>query len=342
MKTKISPAVVGAFVLGAFAIGIITLLALGSLSLFSKPERFLVYFDEGISGLDQGSPVKLRGVRVGHVVDISIRYDRTTGKSLAVVLCELNQGAISDEHGANFHVSDRGALQALVDRGLRAQLEISGLATGLLFVELDFMDPHKHPDLSTSTDVKYVVIPSAPSEISEFRASAESLMANATTLLARMQEIDFKGLSTELKGLVGETRQRLDGVDFKGLAAQWKRTGESVDALARSPDLLHSLENLNKTLEVLRTSVARLDTQVDSNGKELQATLVQARASLESFNEAAQSARSFINAQQNFGADTTRALEKVADAAESIQRLADFLERNPNAIIAGRKLPTND
>ena len=157
-----------------------------------------------------------------------------------------------------------------------------------------------------------------------------------------MQEIDFKGLSTELKGLVGETRQRLDGVDFKGLAAQWKRTGESVDALARSPDLQHSLENLNKTLEALRTSVARLDTQVDSNGKELQATLIQARASLESFNAAAQSARSFINAQQNFGADTTRALEKVADAAESIQRLADFLERNPNAIVAGRKLPTND
>jgi len=342
MKTKISPAVVGAFVLGAFAIGIITLLALGTLSLFSKPERFLVYFDEGISGLDQGSPVKLRGVRVGHVVDISIRYDRSTGKSLAVVLCELNQGAISDEHGANFDVSDRGALQALVDRGLRAQLEISGLATGLLFVELDFMDPHKHPDLSVATDVRYVVIPSAPSEISEFRASAAALMANATTLLARMQEIDFKGLSVELKGLVGETRERLDGVDFKGLAAQWKKTGESVDALARSPELQRSLENLNSTLEALHASVARLDTQVDSNGKELQATLIQARASLESFNAAAQAARSFINAQQNFGADTTRALEKVADAAESIQRLADFLERNPNAIVAGRKLPTND
>jgi paraquat-inducible protein B len=342
MKTKISPAVVGAFVLGAFAIGIITLLALGSLSLFSKPERFMVFFDEGISGLDQGSPVKLRGVRVGHVVDISIRYDRSTGKSLAVVLCELNQGSISDERGANFDVSDRGALQALVDKGLRAQLEISGLATGLLFVELDFTDPHKHPDTMNTTDVKYVVIPSMPSEISEFRASAAALMANATTLLARMQEIDFKGLSTELKGLVSETRLRLDGVDFKGLASQWKKTGESVDALARSPDMLHSLENLNKTLEVLRSSVGRLDSQVDSNGKELQATLIQARTALESFNAAAQSARSFINAQQSFGADATRALDRVADAAESVQRLADFLERNPNAVISGRKLPNNN
>ena len=117
MRTKLSPAVVGAFVLGAFAIGIITLLALGSLSLFSKPQRFMVYFDESVSGLDQGSPVKLRGVRVGHVVDTSIRYDRATGKSLAAVLCELNQGAITDEKGGSFDVADRAALQELVDRG---------------------------------------------------------------------------------------------------------------------------------------------------------------------------------------------------------------------------------
>ena len=339
MKTKVSPAVVGAFVLGAFAIGMLALLSIGSLSLFSRPERFLVYFDEGISGLDQGSPVKLRGVRVGRVVETSIRYDRDTGKSLAVVLCELNRGSISDGNGADLDVSDRGALQALVDHGLRAQLEISGLATGLLFVELDFMDRAKYPDISKTSDVKYVIIPSAPSEISEFRASAASLMANATTLLAKMQEIDFKGLSDELKKLVVEARQRVDGVDFKGLANQWKKTGESIDALARSPDTIHSLENLNKTLEVLRSSIGKLDTQVDSNGKELQATLIQAKAALESFKAAAQSAKGFINAQQSFGTETTRALERVADAAESVQSLADFLERNPNALLSGRKGP---
>jgi paraquat-inducible protein B len=339
MKTKVSPAVVGAFVLGAFAIGIITLLALGSFSLFTTPERFMVNFDESISGLDQGSPVKLRGVRVGHVVGISIRYDRATGKSLAAVLCELNRGSITDEHGASFDVSDRAALQALVDRGLRAQLELGGLATGLLFVELDFMDPLKYPDLSKTSDVKYVVVPPTPSEISELRASAATLLANATTVLAKMEQVDFQGLSVELTKLAAEARARIEGADFKGLVEQWRKTGESVDALARSPAALRSLENLNKTLDDLRSAIAHLDTQVDSNGKDLQVTLIQAKAALESFNSAAQSARGFINAQQNFGAETTRALERVADAAESVQRLADFLERNPNAVVSGRKEP---
>jgi len=31
---------------------------------FSKPQRFQVYFNESIHGLDLGSAVKLRGVRV--------------------------------------------------------------------------------------------------------------------------------------------------------------------------------------------------------------------------------------------------------------------------------------
>jgi paraquat-inducible protein B len=339
MKTKVSPAIVGAFVLGAFALGLIALLTVGSLSLFSKPERFMVYFDEAVSGLDEGSPVKLRGVRVGHVVSISIRYDKGTGKSMAAVLCELSKGSISDETGASLDVSDRSALQALVDKGLRAQLELGGLATGLLFVELDFMDPEKYPDHSTMTDLKYVVIPPTPSEISEFRASAATLLANATTLLAKLQEIDFKGLSTEMKKLIVETRTRLDGVDFKGLADQWKKTGESIDKLASSPDTIHSLENLNKTLDVLHNSLSHLDTQVATNGKELRETLVQAKAALESFNTAAQSAKGFINAQQNFSSDTSRALQRVADAAESVQQLADFIERNPNALVSGRKEP---
>jgi paraquat-inducible protein B len=339
MKTKLSPAIVGAFVLGALGIGVIALLALGSLSLFSKPERFMVYFDEAVSGLDEGSPVKLRGVRVGHVVGISIRYDRATGKSVAAVVCELNKGSISDEQGAALDVADRAALQTLVDKGLRAQLEISGLATGLLFVELDFMDPKKYPDSRDVTDLKYVIIPSAPSEISEIRAGIATLMANADVLLVKMEQIDFQGLSTELKGLIAESRKRLEGVDLKGLAEQWRRTGQSVEAVATSPQLRDSIANLNKTLEVLHTSLGHIDAQVGTDGQALRVTLEQAKIALESFNAAAKSARGFIDAQQNFGTEANRALERVAGAAEAVEELADFLERNPNALVSGRKEP---
>src|ERR1700731_1494258 len=107
MNTKISPAVVGAFVVGAFALGIVAMLAFGSLNLFSKPERFVVYFNESVHGLDVGSPVKLGGVRVGRILDLSIRYDRDTNQSLAVAVCELDHDRIADRSGAVIDVSDR-------------------------------------------------------------------------------------------------------------------------------------------------------------------------------------------------------------------------------------------
>ena len=69
MKTKISPAVVGVFVLGAMLLIVVALLSFGGVNFFSKPQRFLVYFDESIHGLDLGSSVKLRGVRVGRVAE---------------------------------------------------------------------------------------------------------------------------------------------------------------------------------------------------------------------------------------------------------------------------------
>ncbi|MEJ1971118.1 MAG: MlaD family protein [Lacunisphaera sp.] len=99
MKTKVSPAVVGMFVLGALALGVIALLSFGGLSLFSKPQRFMVYFDESVHGLDLGSPVKLRGVRVGRVVDLVIHYDDAANHSVVAVTCELNRNVITDAKG---------------------------------------------------------------------------------------------------------------------------------------------------------------------------------------------------------------------------------------------------
>jgi hypothetical protein len=38
-------------------------------------------------------------------------------------------------------------------------------------------------------------------------------------------------------------------------------------------------------------------------------------------------------------ADLQRALVNVQRAAEAVRRLAEFLERNPNALIVGKKRP---
>ena len=39
------------------------------------------------------------------------------------------------------------------------------------------------------------------------------------------------------------------------------------------------------------------------------------------------------------GDEVAHTLAQLGEAADSVQRLADYLERNPNALIAGKKRP---
>ena len=152
-----------------------------------------------------------------------------------------------------------------------------------------------------------------------------------------MRQVDFQGIGAELKALLIDARRQLSGVDLRGVADQWKATGRSVDALARSPQIQQTFSNLNDTLLKLQGTLAKLDTQVDGNGAELKATLAEARTTIESFNATALTARRFISSQQDFGSDADRAFVKLSEAADAVQRLADFLERNPNSLISGKK-----
>lgn len=330
MKTKLRPTIVGAFVIGAFVLGLVAMLAFGGVSFFSKPQRFVVYFDESIHGLDLGSPVKLRGVRIGRVVGLNVRYEAGTNQSVVAVVCELNRDMMTDSAGVQLDVSSREELQRLVDQGLRAQLGVLGLATGLLYVELNFVDPQEYPATDLPFDPRYLVMPAMPSAISEFTA-------NLTEILNDVKRIDFEGISREFKGLLADTRTQLNSVDLKGAVAQWQKTGAQFEALATMPEFKDTFVNLNQAITDLRGVLANIDAQVAPAGQELTATLAQAKVALESFNATAVAAHRFIASQSGLGGDASRALEQISSAAEAVQRLADFLERNPQALITGKK-----
>jgi paraquat-inducible protein B len=332
MKTKLSPAVVGVFVIGAFALLIIALLTFGGLNLFTKPQRFLVYFDESIHGLDLGSPVKLRGVRVGRVVALNIRYDERTNKSVVAVVCELSKDVMTNSEGVVLDVANRADLQTLIDHGMRAQLEVLGLATGLLFVELDFMDPKEFPADPKLTDPRYAVVPSMQSTIAGFYDSASDILGN-------LKQVDFAGLSRNVNTLVVDLRKQLTETDLKGVAEQWKKTGAQVEALVKNPDIKRTFDNLNTAADDLRAMIAKLDRQIEPTSQELAQALAETRKTMESFNTAAVAAQGFISTHSGLGGEVAGTLNQLSEAADAVKRLADFLERNPNALIAGRKRP---
>jgi paraquat-inducible protein B len=97
------------------------------------------------------------------------------------------------------------------------------------------------------------------------------------------------------------------------------------------------LANLNTAIDDLRALIAKVDTQVQPTSDNLARTLAEARQALAAFEAAATSVQRFVAAQGGLGDEASRTLEQLREAAASVQRLADFLERNPNALITGRK-----
>jgi paraquat-inducible protein B len=331
VKTKVSPSVVGVFVLGALLLGVVALVAFGGINLFSRPQRFTVFFDESVSGLDVGSPVKLRGVKVGRVTDIRIRYDAAKKRSEIEVACELSRNTISDAADKMINVSDSAQLPKLVDAGLRAQLGLAGLATGLLYVQLDFFEPRLYPPTrpafaSSST----VFVPAIPSAISEFQASLSEL-------LNKLKGVDLAGLSRDLTGLIADARRQLNSVDLQPLVAESTAAATAIRTVASDPAWPATLANLNAAVTDLRGTLAKVDAQVAPTGDKLAEILAQTKSAVDAFNATALTARQFIAAQQGLGADADVAVKRLAEAADAVRRLAEFLERNPAALITGRK-----
>jgi len=334
MKTKVSPTLVGLFVLGACGLGLIALLSFGGVTFFSKPQRFVVYFDESINGLDLGSPVKLRGVHVGRVVDLVVRYDEEQKRSVVQVTCELSRNKITDSKGEMIDVSNRADLDGLIGQGLHAQLGILGLATGLLYVELSFQDSDLEVPPPADQESAYTAVPSSPSAISEFQS-------NFTEILRRIREIDFAGLARESQRLLAEANRQLARSDLPGLAQQWQRTGASIDSLARSPEVESMISRLNEASLRVSETLAVVERQVGTTGGEVRDTLQNVQRTLDTFNATAADVQRFVQAQSGLGDDVASALRQLTDALASVQQLAEYLQRNPNALIYGRRPENN-
>jgi paraquat-inducible protein B len=327
MKSKLSPTLAGTFVIGALVLMIAALLTVPSCNVFSRPGHFTAYFNESVQGLDVGSAVKLRGVPLGRVKSIQVHYDEKTRQSLVVVVTELNQNRIADSAGQLIRLTDRPTLQRLIDQGLRAKIDLVGI-TGLQFVELDFFDPQQFPAPLAASNEKYPVVPTLRSGMSE-------LVENLSKIAGNLNKVDFAGLSQELKSLLATVNQQAGGLDLKKMVTTVTSAAESIEALAGSADARAAFANLNKTATDVQKLVANLDTQVEPVSAELV-------RSLHSFHDAAQSVQNLLGPQSGLGDEASKTFRQLTQTAESLQELADFLERNPNALITGKTLPRSD
>src|SRR5262249_62254129 len=90
MNKKISPTLIGAFVVGALALLVVAIIAFGSGQLFRKTREFVLYFEGSVNGLHIGAPVKFKGVEIGSVKNILLQLNKDMAVNEIPVIIEID------------------------------------------------------------------------------------------------------------------------------------------------------------------------------------------------------------------------------------------------------------
>jgi phospholipid/cholesterol/gamma-HCH transport system substrate-binding protein/paraquat-inducible protein B len=234
------------------------LFLLGGRKLFQPTFTFETYFDESVSGLDLGAPVRFRGVPLGHVTEIltsAATYEAdvplTRRRQYIVVRAEVDFSAEEAEQ------LEQDAVQ-MVKQGLRAQTQLSGI-TGQQYLAIDFVDPAKYPLLEFEWTPKYTYVPSAPS-------AAGEIIANAQTFMASLNEADIQALARNLNTLVADLDRKLNEVPVAELSANANHVLTSANAAFERIDRILAAAPIDQTLRKLDSASTRIDALLADDG----------------------------------------------------------------------------
>jgi len=332
MNKKISPTLIGGFVVGAFALLVIAVIAFGSGQLFRKTKEFVLYFEGSVNGLHIGAPVKFKGVEIGSVKNILLQLDRNMQVNEIPVVIEIDLEKMTSR-GASAAVTEQQDLleKAIVERGLRGQLMTESLVTGVLYIGLDFF-PGTPINLvqKPGEENKYPEIPTIPTTL-------EQAQDAISRIFSKLEEVDFKGLVKSASDMINSVNQAVNSPALKSTIQRLNETVPKIDeALASFSRLADTLDNkvsgLSANLEQTSDATRKAMQQAEIAIKQTDAALKEAQAAITDVREV-------IDPESPTFYDLRKSLQEVSAAARSLRQLTNFIERNPRALLFGKPEP---
>jgi paraquat-inducible protein B len=303
MSKQANKTVIGAFVVGAIILAVIGVLVFGSGKFLAELDNYVLHFEGSVKGLNIGAPVVFRGVKIGSVTDILLRYN-------------------PDDL--------RRRIKELIDLGLRAKLELQSMVTGQLMVDLDFY-PDEPAKLIEEEGIKYPEIPTIPSKLQRIAKTIEQLPLDVLfdKLMKTVEGIERVVNSPEIMDSLHSLNQALK--DVQHLV---KNIDRHVEPLVTSIE--DTSEAARSALVQAEKTLAMEDGVPGELASGINNTLEKAGNAMEEAEKTLTEARHVVSEDSETIYELNSTLEELSGAARSIRILTDYLEQHPEALIKGK------
>lgn len=325
MSKEASKTLIGAFVIGAIVLAVAAILVIGSGKFFTDKEYFILYFDGTVEGLTIGSPVQFRGVKIGSVKDIGIRFNSDDFSFLIPVVIELS-GVPLDKIDEKYNRNENEYIKLLISKGLKAQLEVRSIVTGQLAVNLDFF-PNKETKINNLSK-EYVEIPTIPMSLEEISKT--------------LQDIPYKELYHKIDRTIEGLNRLVNSTEMtESLKALNHGLKESVKiSKTINAQLEPTILSLRETSDAIRGSFLKVEEALsgkDGIPEQIKETLKVAQSAI------VQAEKTLVVVQKNLGdnsilmQEVNNTMEEITKTSRSIRFLTEYLQTHPESLISGKK-----
>jgi paraquat-inducible protein B len=305
----------GLFVIVSFALAVLAMIFVGSQALQKDVVTYVSYFDEAVTGLQIGSPVSFRGVKIGSVSDVTVAPDRRHVEVHLQLDIELltRLGLARQRDGKPISIA--------VPQDMRVQLSSAGI-TGSKYIDLDFFAKDE-PLVELPFERPWNYIPAEPSTMKNLEESivraADALPQIASQLAQVMKELEV---------LVGDVNDQQLPQRVTSVLTAANQAFATLDRQIAALDTAGLSQKSNQTLARIDGALARADA--------LLARMDGERGLLASVQRASDSIGDVAANARGTGGELDQTLTELREVANSVQRFVEALERDSDMLLKGR------
>ena len=297
MSKRASSTLIGAFVITAIVLATGAFLLLGNVALFKDSQKAIMYFTGSVEGLQKGAPVNVRGVKIGTVIDIDVKFHPLDGEFYIPVIVQFESDAVEIVRKLHLPDPEEDRLTYMIEElGLRAQLHLQSILTSQMAIQLDY---HPNTRAHYLGDGELPEIPTIPMTIEKFseqfqRLPIEQILNDITSSLA------------------------------------------AINQIVNSPDIIQTINTLQQTLQTFDKLAKKIDRNIQPMADNTTKTLLDLQHTLQEANTILASTQLLLSEDSTQIYYLNMALEEIVNAARSIRMFADTIERQPETLFRGK------